>query len=164
MPTAQSRQKSYADLRRRPLTFDVGEHVFLKVSPLKGSLQFGKKGKLSPKYIGPFEVLQKIGPVAYRLTLPPTLQGIHDVFRVSQLRHYIPDPGHIISYQPLQLKENLTYVEEPIQILERQDRILRNRRIPFVKVLWWHHKTADATWEPELEMQKKYPQLFTPGT
>ena len=162
--TAQSRQKSYADLRRRPLTFDVGEHVFLKVSPLKGSLRFGKKGKLSPKYIGPFEVLQKVGPIAYRLALPPTLQGIHDVFHVSQLRRYIPDPEHIISYQPLQLKENLTYVEEPIQILERQDHILRNRKIPFVKVLWRHHKTADATLEPELEMQKKYPQLFTPGT
>jgi len=162
--TAQSRQKSYADLHRRPLTFDVGEHVFLKVSPLKGSLRFGKKGKLSPKYIGPSEVLQKVGPVAYRLALPPTLQGIHDVFHVSQLRRYIPDPEHIISYQPLQLKENLTYVEEPIQILERQDRILRNRKIPFVKVLWRHHKTADATLEPELEMQKKYPQLFTPGT
>ena len=117
--TAQSRQKSYADLHRRPLTFDVGEHVFLKVSPLKGSLRFGKKGKLSPKYIGPFEVLQKVGPVAYRLALPPTLQDIHDVFHVSQLWRYIPDPGHIISYQPLQLKENLTYVEEPIQILER---------------------------------------------
>jgi len=164
LQTAQSRHKSYADSHRRPLTFSIGEHVFLKVSPLKGSLRFGKKGKLAPKYIGPFEVLQKVGPVAYRLALPPTLQSIHDVFHVSQLRRYIPDPGHIVSYQPLQLKENLTYIEEPIQILERQDRVLRNRKIPFVKVLWQHHKTADATWEPELEMQRKYPHLFTPGT
>ena len=92
------------------------------------------------------------------------MQGIHDVFHVSQLRRYIPDPGHVISYQPLQLRENLTYVEEPIQILERQDRVLRNRKIPFVKILWRHHKTADATWEPELKMQKKYPHLITPGT
>jgi len=138
--------------------------VFLKVSPLKGSLRFGKKVKLSPKYIAPFDVLQRIGPVAYRLALPPTLQGIHDVFHVSHLRRYIPDSGRIISYKPLQLKENLTYVEEPIQLLERKDRIRRNRVIPFVKVLWRHHKTADATWEPELEMQKKYPRLFTPGT
>jgi len=164
LQTAQSRHKSYADSHRRPLTFSIGEHVFLKVSPLKGSLRFGKKGKLAPKYIGPFEVLQKVGPVAYRLALPPTLQSIHDVFHVSQLRRYIPDLGHIVSYQPLQLKENLTYIEEPIQILERQDRVLRNRKIPFVKVLWQHHKTADATWEPELEMQRKYPHLFTPGT
>jgi len=146
------------------LTFNVGEHVFLKVSPLKGSLRFGKKGKLAPKYIGPFEVLQKVGLVAYRLALPPTLQSIHDVFHVSQLRRYIPDPSHILSYQPLQLRENLTYIEKPTQILERQDRVLRNRKIPFVKVLWQHHKIADATWEPELEMQKKYPHLFAPGT
>jgi len=163
LQTVRSRQKSYADVHRRPLAFEVGEHVFLKVSPLKGSLRFGKKGKLSPKYIGPFEVLQRIGPVAYRLALPPTLQGIHDVFHVSHLRRYIPDPEHIISYKPLQLKENLTYVEEPIQILERKDRVLRNRVISFVKVLWKHHKTADATWESELEMWKQYPYLFTPG-
>jgi len=101
---AQDRQKSYADVRRRPLAFDVGEHVFLKVSPLKGSLRFGHKGKLTPRYIGPFEILQKLGPVAYRLALPPMLQGIHDVFHVSQLRRYIPDPEHVISYEPLQLK------------------------------------------------------------
>jgi len=115
---AQDRQKSYAYIRRRPLAFDVGEYVFLKVSPLKGSLQFGQKGKLTPRYIEPFEILQRIGPVAYRLALPPTLQGIHDVFHVSQLRRHIPDPEHVISHEPLQLKENLTYVEEPIQIVD----------------------------------------------
>ena len=79
-------------MRRRPLAFNVGVHVFLKVSPLKGSLRFGQKGKLTPRYIGPFEILHKIGPVAYRLALPPTLQGIHDVFHIAQLRRYIPDP------------------------------------------------------------------------
>jgi len=93
--------------------------------------------------------LQKIGPVAYRLALPPMLQGIHDVFHLSQLRRYIPDPKHIISYEPLQLKENLTYMEEPIQIVDRKDRVLRNRVIPFVKILWKHHQLVDATWEPE---------------
>ena len=85
---AQDRQKSYADVRRRPLMFNIGDHVFLKVSPLKGNLRFGQKGKLTPRYIGPFEILQKVGPVAYRLALPPALQGIHDVFHVSQLRQY----------------------------------------------------------------------------
>jgi len=114
-----------------------------------------------PRYIGSFKVLQRIWPVAYPLALPPTLHGIHDVFHASNLRQYIPDPDQVISYEPLQLKENLTYVEEPIQILERKDRVLRNRVIPFVKVLWKHHKTADATWEPELEVWKKYPHLFT---
>jgi len=161
---AQDRQKSYADVRRRPLTFDVGEHVFLKVSPLKGSLRFGHKGKLTPRYIGPFEILQRIGPVAYHLALPPMLQGIHDVFHVSQLRRYIPDPEHVIPYEPLQLKENLTYMEEPVQIIDRKDRVLRNRVIPFVKILWKHHQNVDATWEPESEIRQKYPQLFIPGT
>jgi len=113
----------------------VGNHVFLKVSPLKGSVQFGQKEKLTPRYIGPFEVLQRIGPVAYRLMLPPTLQGIHDVFHVSNLRRYIPDPEHIIPYEPLQLKENLTYIKEPVRIIDPMDRTLRNRTMPYVKVL-----------------------------
>jgi len=103
------------------LTFEIGEHVFLKVSPLKGSLRFGQKGKLTLRYIGPFEILQKVGPVAYRLMLPPTVQGIHDVFHVSNLRRYISNPDHVIRYEPLQLKENLTYMEEPLRILERRD-------------------------------------------
>ena len=123
---AQDRHRSYADTRRKPLTFEAGDHVFLRVSPLKGSLRFGQKGKLSPRYVGPFEVLQSVGPVAYRLALPPTLQGIHDVFHVSQLRRYVPDPRHVISFEPLQLKENLTYVEEPIRIVDRKDRVMRN--------------------------------------
>jgi len=124
---AQDRQKSYADTQRRPLEFNVGDHVFLKVSPLKGSLRFGQKGKLTPSYVGPFEILQRIGPVTYRLALPPALQGIHDVFYVSNLCRYIPDPGHVIPYEPFQLKENLTYVEEPVRVLEQIDRTLRNK-------------------------------------
>jgi len=120
-------------VRRRPLMFKVGDHVFLKVSPLKGNLQFGQKGKLTPRYIGPLEILQKVGLVAYRLALPPTLQGIHDVFHVSQLRRYIPDPQHVISFEPLRLKENLTYVEEPDRIIDRKDRVLRNRVIPSLR-------------------------------
>jgi len=142
---AQDRQKSYTDVRRRPLIFNIGDHVFLKISPSKGSLRFGKKAKLTPRYIGPFEILQKVGPVAYLLALPPNLQGIHDVFHVSQLLTYIPDPQHVISLEPRQLKENLTYVEEPNRIIDRTDRVLRNRTIPFVKVQWKHHQTADAT-------------------
>jgi len=160
---AQDRQKSYADTRRRPLEFNVGDHVFLKVSPFKGSLRFGQKGKLTPRYIGPFEILQRIGPVAYRLALPPNLQDIHDVFHVSNLRRYVSDPTHVISHEPLQLKENLSYVEEPIKVLERVDRVLRNKTIPFVKVLWKHHKSADATWEPEQTMRERYPALFDTG-
>jgi len=142
----------------------VGDHVFLKVSPLKGSLRFGQKGKLTPRYVGPFEILQRMGPVAYRLALPPALQGIHDVFYVSNLHRYIPDPSHVIPHEPLQLKENLTYVEEPMRILERIVRTLQNKTIPFIKVLWRHHKSATATWEPEHLMRAKYPGLFATGT
>ena len=160
---AQDRQKGYADTRRRPLEFNVGDHVFLKVSTLKGSLRFGQKGKLTPRYIGPFQILQRIGPVAYRLALPPTLQDIHDVFHVSNLRRYISDPTHVISHEPLQLNENLSSVEEPIRVLEWMDRTLQNKTIPFVKVLWKHHKSGDATWEPEKTMREKYPRLFGTG-
>jgi len=139
----------------------VGDHIFLKVSPLKGNVRFGQRGKLTPRYIGLFEVLQRIGPVAYRLALPPALQGIHDVFHVSNLRRYTPDPDHIIPYEPPQLKENLTYIKEPVRIIHLMDRTLRNRTIPYVKVLWRHHKSTDATWEPEHIMQQKYPELFS---
>jgi len=119
LQVAQSRQKSYADIRRWPLEFEVGDHVFLKVSPLKGSIRFGQKGKLSQRFIGPFEIIQRVGSVVYRLALTPLLQGIHDVFHVSNLRKYVSDPDHVIRYEPLQVKENLTYVEEPIRILEK---------------------------------------------
>ena len=131
------------------MEFSVGDHVFSKVSPLKGSVRFGEKGKLTPRYVGPFEVLQRIGPIAYRLALPPVLQGIHDVFHVSNLHRYTLDRDHVIPYEPLQLKENLTYIEEPVRIIDRMDRNLRNRTIPFVKMLLKNHKSADATWEPE---------------
>ena len=97
MLTAQSRQKSYADKRRRPLEFEVGNHVLLKVSPTRGVFRFGKKGKLSPRYIGPFEILERVGNLAYRLALPPSLSRVHNVFHVSQLRKYVADTSHIIN-------------------------------------------------------------------
>jgi len=124
LKATQDRQKSYADTRRRPLEFNVGDHVCLKVSPLKGSLRFSKKEKLAPRFIGPFRILQRVGPVAYRLTLPPTLQDIHDMFHVSNLRRYISDPSHVIQYEPLQLEKNLTYIEEAIRILGRMEQTL----------------------------------------
>ena len=105
---ANDRQKNYADDRRRDLKFEMGDQVFLRVSPWKGILRFGKRGKLSPRYIGPYEVVDKVGEVAYRLRLPLELANIHDVFHVSMLRKYIADPSHILKEQPIQLKENLT--------------------------------------------------------
>ena len=113
----------------------MGNHVFLKVSPLKGRFCFSHKGKLTPRFIKPFGILQRIGPVAYRLALPPSPQRIHDDFYVSNLRQYVLDPSHVIQYERLQLKEILAYIEEPMKILDRMERTLQNRTIPFVKVL-----------------------------
>ena len=160
MLTAHSRQKSYADTRRRDLKFEVGDKVFLKVSPMKGVMRFGKKGKLSPRFVGPFEVLERIGVVAYRLALPPSLSAVHNVFHVSMLRKYISDPSHVLNYEPLQLNQDLTYEEKPMRILDTKEKELRNKRIPLVKVLWKNHSTEEATWEMEEEMRSKYPDLF----
>jgi len=160
MQTAQSRQKSYADVRRRDLEFEVGEKVFLKVAPMKGVLRFGKKGKLSPRFIGPFEILERVGPVAYRLALPPSLSAVHNVFHVSMLRKYIADPSHVIDFEPLQLSKDLSYEEKPVQILAREVKVLRNREIALVKVLWQNHLREEATWEREDEMRAKHPELF----
>ena len=121
---AQDRQKSYADNRRRDLEFQVGDQVFLRISPWKGVLRFGKKGKLSRRYMGPYEIVEKIREVAYGLRLPPELARIHDVFHVSMLRKYIANPSHVLRDQPVELKEDLTYEERPVQIVDRKDQVL----------------------------------------
>ena len=113
MKTAQSRQKTYADRRRRPLEFQVGDMAFLRVSPWKGVLRFGKKGKLAPRYIGPYSISERVGVVAYRLELPDELRRLHNVFHVSVLRKYIPDPSHVMSSPPVQLAEDLSFEETP---------------------------------------------------
>ena len=127
---AQSRQKSYADHKRRPLDFQVGDYVFFRVPPRKGVFRFGKKGKLTPRYISPFEILQRVGEVAYQLALPPQLFGIHDVFHVSLLRKYEPNVSHILDCQELNLQENIKYEERPREILDVRERVLRNKVIP----------------------------------
>ncbi|KAL0546797.1 hypothetical protein IC582_016710 [Cucumis melo] len=160
MRTAQSRQKSYADVRRKDLEFEVGDKVFLKVAPMKGVLRFERRGKLSPRFVGPFEILERIGPVAYRLALPPSLSTVHDVFHVSMLRKYVPDPSHVVDYEPLEIDENLSYVEQPVEVLAREVKTLRNKEIPLVKVLWRNHRVEEATWEREDDMRSRYPELF----
>ena len=119
--------------------------MFLKVAPMKGVMRFGKKGKLSPCYVGPFEIIKKIGKVAYRLALPPNLAAVHNVFHVSILRKYVSDPSHILQYEPVQINEDLSYEEQPIQILAQEERKLRSCSIPMVKVQWKNHSTAEAT-------------------
>ncbi|KAL0551627.1 hypothetical protein IC582_010716 [Cucumis melo] len=158
--TAQSRQKSYADVRRKDLEFEIGDKVFLKVAPMKGVLRFERKGKLSPRFVGPFEILERIGPVAYRLALPPSLSTVHDVFHVSMLRKYVPDPSHAVDYEPLEIDENLSYVEQPVEVLAGEVKTLRNKQIPLVKVLWRNHRVEEATWEREDDMRSRYPELF----
>ena len=158
---ARDRQKSYADNLCRDLQFEIGDRVFLKISPWKGVLRFGKRGKLSPRYIGPYEIVSKVGPVAYRLKLPPKLSRIHDTFHVSMLRKYIPDPSHVLREQPMQLKENLTYEETLVQVVDRKEQVLRSKVIPLVKVLWRNYEREAATWEPKVQMRRQYPQLFS---
>ncbi|XP_073138911.1 uncharacterized protein [Henckelia pumila] len=133
MLTAQSRQKSYADQRHRDLEFEVGDHVFLNVSPWKGVKRFGKRGKLSSIYIRPFEILEKVGARAYRVALPPNLEGVHNVFHISMLRKYVANSSHVIHHEPVEWTPDLSYEEMPVQILDRQVRRLRNREIPMVK-------------------------------
>ena len=120
----------------------------------------GKRGKLSPRYIGPNEIIERVGPVAYRLTLPADLSRLLDVFHISMLRKYISDPFHVLEEQPVELEADFTYVEQPVQILDWKTQVLRSREIPLVKVLWRSHTVEEATWEPEDQMREQYPYLF----
>ncbi|KAK6142450.1 hypothetical protein DH2020_022798 [Rehmannia glutinosa] len=157
---AQSRQKSYADKRRKDLEFEVGDFIFIKVSPMKGIMRFGKKGKLSPRYVGPYMIVERIGKVAYKLELPQEMASIHNVFHVSMLKKYVVDSSHVLTPQAIEIDESLSYEEKPIAILDREVKKLRNKEISLVKVLWRNHKIEEATWEREDDMRDKYPQLF----
>ena len=123
-------------------------------------MRFGKNGKLNHRFISPYEVIEKVGPVAYRLALPPDLDNIHNVFHVSMLRRYRSDPSHVVSTETIELRPDLTYEEEPVEILAREVKDLRNKKIPLVKVLWRNHKTKEVTWESKETMRQQYPQLF----
>ncbi|XP_070017066.1 uncharacterized protein [Nicotiana sylvestris] len=130
-----------------------------------GIMRFGKKGKLSRRFIGPFEVLNRVGEVAYELALPPSLSGVHPVFHVSMLRKYHVDLSHVLNFGTIQLDESLGYDEEPVAIVDRQDRQLRSKRISAVKVQWRGQPVDEATWESEEDIQSRYPHLFSsPGS
>ncbi|KAK6151790.1 hypothetical protein DH2020_014425 [Rehmannia glutinosa] len=161
MEKVKSRQKSYADKRIKDLEFEVGDEVFLRLSPRKGLINPKKGGKLSPRYVGPYKILQRIGKLAYRLELPAPYAGMHDVFHVSRLKKYQLDPEHIITQDTPPLMENLSYTERPIRIIDQQIRQLRKREILMVKVVWQNHnRDVDATWEMEEDMRNQYPELF----
>jgi hypothetical protein len=166
LKAAQSRQKSYADKRRRELTFQIGDFVYLRVSPLKGMQRFQVKGKLAPRYIGPFKILDRRGEVSYQLEMPPELSEVHDVFHVSLLRKCleVPEKPEIfknIDHRSVDINKDLTYREMPIRILEEAYRTTRTRSIKFLKVQWSNHTEEEATWEREDYLQKEFPNLFS---
>ncbi|GKD38849.1 putative reverse transcriptase domain-containing protein, partial [Tanacetum coccineum] len=143
--TARSHQKSYTDMRRRPLEFNVGDKVMLKVSPWKGVIHFGKRGKLSPRYIGPFKILERVGPVAYKLELPRELRGIHDTFHVSNLKKCLSDKSLNIPLDEIQLDDKLHFIEEPVEIMDCEVKRLKQSHIPIVKVRWNSRRGREYT-------------------
>jgi hypothetical protein len=160
LKVAQSRQKSYADTRRWELTLEEGDYMYLKVSPIRGLCRFKVKGKLSPRYIGPFKILERKGEVAYQLELPARLSDVHNVFHISQLKKCLSVPEEQLPLEELDVQEDLTYEEHPIKILDTAERITRSKRIRMCRVQWSHHSKDEATWELEDELQAKFPQLF----
>ncbi|XP_020204435.1 uncharacterized protein LOC109789812 [Cajanus cajan] len=159
MRAAQSRQKSYADKRRKPLEFSEGEHVFLKVTPTTGVGRAIKAKKLNPKFIGPYQILKRIGPVAYQIALPPFLSNLHDVFHVSQLRKYFHDLSHVLESEAVQVKENITFEKQTVSVADKKVKQLRGKSINLVKVIW-DEVTNEATSELEDRMKDHYPYLF----
>ncbi|GJR16148.1 putative reverse transcriptase domain-containing protein [Tanacetum coccineum] len=161
MQAAQDRQKSYADRKRKPMEFEIGDRVMLKVSPWKGVVRFGKRGKLNPRYVGPFKVLAKVGKVAYRLELPQELSRVHHTFHVSNLKKCYADEPLVMPLEGIHVDDKLQFVEEPVEIMEREIKRLKRSRIPLVKVRWNSRRGPEFTWEREDSFKQKYPQLFT---
>ena len=153
---AQSRQKSYADVRHRPLELKVGDHAFLKVMHKRGVVS----RKLSTMFIRPFEILERVDTVAYRLALPPSMSGAHEVFQVSMLRRYTPDPAHVVDWEEIEVDMDRTFEEGPVCILDSRNQVLRRKTVRLVRVLWQHRGVEESTWEREDTMRATYPFLF----
>jgi hypothetical protein len=156
---AQDRKKSYADKNRTHREFKVGDHVFLKVEANKSSLKLGNCSKLAAKYCGPFETLERIGPVAYMLAFPASMT-IHNAFHVSLLNKYIPDPNHVIGWNVIQMEQEGVLQVHSVHILDRKRKQLHNRSIGIVKVQWTWYGSEDTTWEHADAKQAEYPHLF----
>ena len=147
-------------MRSPPLEFEVGDHVFLKVMPMRGVVRFDKRVKLSPRFIRPFEILERVGTVAYRLALPPNMSGVHKVFHVSMLRKYTPDPVYVVDWGQIEVGTDRTFEEGPVCILDSRDMVLRCKTVRLVRVLWRHYGVEESTWEREDTMRATYPLLF----
>jgi hypothetical protein len=157
---AQSRQKSYTNKRRNPLDFEVGDHVYLRVSTMKGVRRFGIKGKLVSRYIGPYHILDKYGPTSYQVEIPAKLSGVHNVFHVSQLKTCMKPPIDVVIEDTIPLEPDLTYKAYPIKILDQQERVTRNKTIRFYKIQWNEHFKDEATLECEEFLQSNYPEFL----
>ncbi|GJZ08029.1 hypothetical protein Tco_0542312 [Tanacetum coccineum] len=151
----------YTDKRSKPFEFEVGDMVLLKVSPWKGAVRFGKRGKLSPRYIGPFKILARVGPVAYTLELPEELKGIHSTFHVSNLKKCLAEGDIVVQMDKIQLDDKLHMVEVPVEVVDREVKRLKQSQIPIVKVHWNSQRGPEFTWEREDQIKNKYPRLFT---
>ncbi|GKE21829.1 putative reverse transcriptase domain-containing protein, partial [Tanacetum coccineum] len=160
LKATRDRQKSYADNRQKPLENSFGDKVLLKVSPRKGVVRFGKRSKLSPRYVGPFEIVKRVGPIAYWLRLPQALMGVHDTFYMSNLKKCLADITLHAPLEEVKIDDKLHFVEEHMEIRDREVKKLKKRRIPIVKVRWNSRQGPKFTWEREDEMKRKYPQLF----
>ncbi|XP_017428544.1 uncharacterized protein LOC108336582 [Vigna angularis] len=161
LKTSLSRQKSYADKRRRPLEFVAGDHVFLRLNLITGVGRPVRPKKLSPKFVGPCQILKKIGPVAYELSLPPQLSNLHPVFHVSQLQKYIANPSHVLELEDVQLRQDRTLEMQPIRVEDSRTKYYKGKDVHLVKMVW-DAETGDSSWEVENAMKELYPHLF-PG-
>jgi hypothetical protein len=162
LKAAKSRQETYANKRRWPLEFKVGNHVYLKVSHMKEVKMFGVKGKLAPRYIGPFSILEKCGSVAYKPDLPPSLAGVHDIFHVSQLKKCLKAPMDVVLPEVTPLEADLSYPEHPIKVLDQKDRVTRRKIIKFFKIQWSNHSEEEASWVSENFLHSHHPDFVLP--
>jgi hypothetical protein len=158
---AQSRQKSYADNRRRELIFEEGDFVYLKVSPMRGVKRFQVKGKLAPRFVGPYPIIGRVGPATYRLELPESMSDINNVFHVSQLRKCLQVPENHIEEETIQIQKDLQYQEKPVKILDSTVRKTRNSEVRLCKVQWSREGEEEATWGSEDSLRREYPYLFS---
>ena len=163
MRASQSRQKSYHGKRRKDIEFQVRDLVFLRVNLVTGVGCALKCRKLTPRFVGPFEIVKKVGVVAYRIPLPPSFLNLHDVFYVSQLRKYVYDASHVIQVDDLEVRDNLTVETWPVRIDDCEVKRLRGKEIVLVSVIWVGPTGESATWESESRMKVSYPELFPSG-
>jgi hypothetical protein len=162
LKAAKSRQETYANKRNRPLQFKVGNHVYLRVLPMKEVKRFGVKGKLAPRYIRPFPILEKCGFVAYKLDLPPSLARVHVIFHVSQLKKCLKAPTDVVLLEVTPLEADLSYPEHPIMVLDQKDRVTRHKTLKFFKIQWSNHSEEEGTLESKDFLHSHHPDFVLP--